>query len=428
MRIATWGLVVAWMNRYGTAGGLALLVAARAWASVAVHSALSAGQVIVPLRVTAEQAKSVQLAAGWTAWQVAVFGSATALGLSLIASGSVGADWIIVMLVCVAQGFRNAGDVGGGLLQRWNKLWLDNLLQIGGEVMWVLLAGVLVINLQSGIPLSPLDMALPMVVAAGLSMAGRWQLSGVSAALMAGKQVTAEVRRGAAELATDIRRRGVPVTVGNMSALLFAPLTTLLIGWLLEKGQGDRALAAYAPLLLIDGGLGLVAAGIGQALFPRLAAAVRGNEAGGDEARYRRLRLSGVIGVTLAVGVLAAGVWLASPFLLPIWLKVVDPATLSALPIVLIHSTVGAGVAVTNTCLIAQNRGRLAAVIGLTSGMISGIGVAIALKMGAGVGSDMPVDLLRSVAWVSLLAVAVRAVASFVASAPRPQSVLTTVQ
>ncbi|MFT3788690.1 MAG: MATE family efflux transporter [Tepidisphaeraceae bacterium] len=304
----------------------------------------------------------------------------------------------IGLLALIAMGWiaRSVSDIRGGWLQHGGRLALDNSLVIIAEVVWVLTVLVFV-GAEQLRGAGRIDQSI--IVRIGLA----YLLSG---ALLIAMRATAllrvEARRSPAPIdptiprdAAKLVRAGCTITLGSLADYLYGPVSMLIV----TAALGSASSAGYGVALFFDSVLLLLVAGVAGPMLPRIAAASSAH----DFTRVRKL----YVNATLAcLGVLASAaivVWIASPWILTVWLKNPPDTVHTVLPIVLIHTVLGGTAGVGRAALIGIGRHRAYAVSALVGGLMN---VALAfvavyiLKLG-----------LPGVAWATVIAVGLRCAA-----------------
>jgi O-antigen/teichoic acid export membrane protein len=242
---------------------------------------------------------------------------------------------------------RLASDPASALLQVRGRLAGDNALLAGAEFGWM------VSTVVGGATLPAVGVSF--MIAGGLLLLTRsWWAYLLSGVLLPTKHPI----RG--EIVRALLGFGAIVTLAQVADFLYAPTDYILIDRLL----GPISIAAYAPAVQIDGGLLLLAMALASVVLPRAAMAHAAN----DRAALRRYYLQGTAVSAALLTVVAALIWLISPWLLFAWLGNPMILTRAILPLVLINGVIGGSSAVGRSILLGAGRVRALATAALASG------------------------------------------------------------
>lgn len=245
---------------------------------------------------------------------------------------------VVAAFVGAGTVFRLIGDAPGAILQTSGRIALDNILGAAGELFWVLLSVLYLRVDQSidGIAAAYMNSGLVLLVC-------RWVIAGrIGGGLIPRRRL---IDRG---VFRQIFTFGLLIVVAQLADYLYAPTDYILINRLIDA----RAVAAYAPLVQIDGGLLVLVTALAAVLLPKTALA----HAGGNRAAVRAYYLRGTLFSFIILAAAAAVVWLFSGQILHLWLGHPMPETQAILPLVLIHTVIGGSSAVGRSILLATGR------------------------------------------------------------------------
>jgi O-antigen/teichoic acid export membrane protein len=295
---------------------------------------------------------------------------------------------------------RLVTEPASAVLQARGRLWLDNLILIGGEIAFVLLATR---TLRWGQAAAYVDswswFGANNFGTTFLGIADAFLVSGIGiylarvlvARLLLGfdlRPLLIYRRRTLLTIATGV----VTISVGQFADFLYAPANILVINTLISPSD----VARYAPALQIDAGLLLLVSAVSTVMLPRAMSAW----ARGQHESLRRAYVQSTLAClfVLATAALLVGV-LIEP-ILKLWLGAVPSDTPTITRLVLIHTVIGGTAGVGRAVLLGMGRFKAYTLSALIGG-IANVGLAVvfvlALKLG-----------LRGIAYATIIAVTAR--------------------
>jgi O-antigen/teichoic acid export membrane protein len=249
---------------------------------------------------------------------------------------------------------RLISDAPAAVLQTAGAIALDNLLVILSEVAWV--AGTLVAygasnsndfilaSTSASYAASGLMLLLARVVCAGRLLPFNWPELGL---------LDRTIMR-------TLLGTGSLVALAQFADFLYAPVDYILINRLISA----EAVAAYAPVVQVNGGLLLLVGALSAVMLPRAAVA----HAAGDAGALRRYYLRGTLAAAGMLAAASVAVWLLAPRIFTLWLGDPLPAAQAVLPLVLLHTVLGGSGGVGRSILLAAGKAKPYAAAVLTAG------------------------------------------------------------
>ena len=274
-----------------------------------------------------------------------------------------------VFLLGVGVILRAAGDAGGGGSQGVGWLAADQAVVTLGELLWVI-AGVGL--LLVGGPLFLDDVGSAYAVSGAVACGGRWLMALIvtGGAGAFGRWLSNEIRGrsrprlvGLSSLWRRLLWTGSLVTVAGLADYLYAPIDYVVLNAMVDP----LAPAVYAPAVQVDAAVLILTTAVATVALPnaaRLHAA--GDHAGVWRAYVRGSLLAG--GVALAAAVPA---WLLAPWAFEAWLGEPQPATVTILPLVLVHTVLGSAAGVGRAVLVGVGRAGQYALLVLAGGVVN---------------------------------------------------------
>ncbi len=269
-------------------------------------------------------------------------------------------DHIIVQFVfAMAFGVacRLASDTAGAVIQVRGYIWIDNLLIVLGEALWIFFIWLtldryelryseLLVCVGSSYALSGLAMGFARLVTAAITNGPFRALGKISSAKL-----------------IPLLSYGTTVMIGQVADFLYAPTNFILINLLM----GATTTATYLPAIQIDAGLLLLVSALATVLLPRAAVA----HAADDRRSLRQYYLRGTLTSFALLATAAVMIWLLSPFIFRLWLGDDMPATRAILPLVLIHTVAGGSAMVGRSILIGTGRAKAFTIAVLIAGVLN---------------------------------------------------------
>lgn len=248
----------------------------------------------------------------------------------------------VIIAMSIGTILRLCSDPSGAMLQTRGSIWIDNLILMAGEILWVGFTWIGFVNnshsidilnhVSTGFVYSSFVLFLLRLFVAG---------SGILFDAIRRENVRTSVM-------LNLLRYGTVLTIAQLADFLYAPTDFLLISWLLNPAvAGD-----YTPAVQIDAGLLLLVTGLASVLLPKAAIA----HARGDRSLLRKYYLRGTVASLITLLVSGYAVWLASPWVFKFWFRDAMPATQAILPLVLVHTIVGGSSAVGRSILLAMGK------------------------------------------------------------------------
>lgn len=248
------------------------------------------------------------------------------------------APWAALM-VGLAMLVRLMSDVPGGYLQATGRITLDNLLLMGGDILWVIIAWILIRTGSTPLIGASVAFCLAYTVLS---------ISRFTTAAMAGAPIFAPLSQVNRPSARQMLAFGAILTISQLSDFLYAPTDSILINWYLTPKHTND----YTIAIQLDGGMLLITAAIFNVLYPRAAHAV----ALRDAHLLRRYYIRGTILTTAMLIVASAALIWVAPYLLPLWLGTDAPGARDILPLVLLSTIIGGSSAPCRAILLAAGK------------------------------------------------------------------------
>lgn len=264
---------------------------------------------------------------------------------------------IVVEGIGIGIVLRLASDVSGAVLQGRNRITLDNLILVGGDLLWITAAAVCVALPYPG----PKKLALvswSYALSGGAVFYRRYRAAGQETGVQFPRRRLLDPG-----MARSLVGFGLLVVVAQLADYLYTPTDYILIDRLLSPID----IASYAPAVQIESGLLLLVTGLSAVLLPKAALA----HAAGSRQTVRRYYVRGTLASTAMLVVASFGVWLVSPMLLKFWLGDPMPGTQAILPIVLACTMFGGSSTVGRSILLAVGKVRPFAVSVLIAGIVN---------------------------------------------------------
>ena len=262
----------------------------------------------------------------------------------------------LILFFGIGDALRVLSEPQGAILQTEDRISIDNLILIGGEIAWAALS-ILQLPHTAHPDIVPVAMSFAItsfaVWIARLALATDW------------RRPDWFTQTARFSVMLSLLSFGIFVLVSQLSDFLYAPTDMILINRLLSPAD----LAAYAPAIQIDAGLLLLMTGLAAVLLPKAALA----HAAGDRAAVRRYYLRGTILGGGFLTFMSVGAYLISHALLRAWLKHPMPQTRAILPLVLVNTVIGGSSAVGRSILLGMGRVRtfsLAVIIAAVTNVI----------------------------------------------------------
>ena len=247
----------------------------------------------------------------------------------------------LILFFGIGDALRVLSEPQGAILQTSDRIALDNLILIGGEIAWACLS-------MFHLPHTNHPSVVPIAVSFAITSLLVWLVRLLIATDWRRGEWFFESSRMAVIL--GLLSFGIFVLVSQLSDFLYAPTDMILINRLLAPAD----LAAYAPAIQIDAGLLMLMTGLAAVLLPKAALA----HAAGDRAAVRRYYLRGTFIGGGFLAFMAIGAYLISHPLLRAWLRHPMPQTRMILPLVLVNTVIGGSSAVGRSILLGMGRVR----------------------------------------------------------------------
>ncbi len=265
----------------------------------------------------------------------------------------------------IALLFRLWSEPSSAILQLRNRLGLDNLVQIAGEVIWIVLCLLAAVNY-------PVHRSYGGLFA---GIASLYLLVSV-AVLCVRRFLAAQTLGFCFEPFLDLRwstlktlvAGSTVISLGQFADFLYAPANILLINTFVHPS----AVARYAPALQIDAGLLLLVGAVSSVMLPRAMAAW----ARGDRELLRSVYLRSTLACLLVLIGAAVFVGALIERILNLWLGTVPPDAPMITRLVLIHTVVGGTAGVGRAVLLGMGRFKAYTISALLGGIAN---VALAL-------------------------------------------------
>jgi len=260
-------------------------------------------------------------------------------GLFVIPTGMLGNN-VEPLVFCTGLGlvFRLLSDAFGARLQVEGSIWIDNVILICGDVLFVVL--VILFSRDK-------DWLLAHVGLAFLLSSTALLIARVFAGTLF-TYIDPRLGRFNSSIASFLITFGTILTLANVADFLYAPTDFILINNLINPATAG----IYSPAVQIDAALLLLVTGLASVIFPRAAVA----HAGGNLQTLRTYYVRGTI-ASLGLLLLAGGVvYFASPFIFQLWLRNPMTTTQAILPLVLVHTIVGGSSGVGRSILLAMGK------------------------------------------------------------------------
>lgn len=366
VRVMAWVAVTAAAFRAGGEAVVGVIIAARAWAQLAMY--LPPAFNVAALRVlTVPQAseatpQSTQGAIDYASKPAVVHAShplagvflarlrltlyAAAVAVALLIPAVLGipslfdADLVLALALFTAGSLiRLQGEVASAALQARGRLALDNVLNLLADLLWI--GFVLLLASEPTIFVAGASMmyALCQLLLTGArQMAMFLSVEGSLRAMLFRRHASTETMH---ETLGDVRR----IYASSLADFLYAPAGLILASLLL----GEASAGEYGIALQIDAALLLLVTGISATLMPRLTHAWNT----GDRAAVRSLYIRWSLISLALLGSAATVIALASDWLLSLWLGDAPEGVARILPWVLLHTVIGGAAGVGRAVLLA---------------------------------------------------------------------------
>lgn len=361
VKIASWAAVSALVYRLLHADDLATVALTRATVGILAYAALGLLPALVHRLAQAQVDPLDQCRAYSNGLVAAVMAAVVGSLLSLVYAGffpelhqvnlTPTAQTSSVRWLVATMGWgtvvRLASEPSGAVLQTQGRLTMDNLLLAAGELAWVLFsaAGIALLHNVSAIGWAYLASGFVVFFA---------RTSGAMTRLRPQYWLAS---------AGEIRRLivyGMWVVAGQLADFLYAPAAYIVINAFLPVSD----LTAYVPAVQIDSALLALAGAVATVILPRVAMA----QAAGQTRRVRWYFVTGTAASVGLLAVLAVLTWAGSPLILRLWLGQDIPATRQILPLVLIHTVIGASSVVGRAILLGMGKARAFSLAALVAG------------------------------------------------------------
>ena len=178
----------------------------------------------------------------------------------------------LILFFGIGDALRVLSEPQGAILQTSDRIALDNLILIGGEIAWACLS-------MFHLPHTNHPSVVPIAVSFAITSLLVWLVRLLIATDWRRGEWFFESSRTAVIL--GLLSFGIFVLVSQLSDFLYAPTDMILINRLLAPAD----LAAYAPAIQIDAGLLMLMTGLAAVLLPKAALA----HAAGDRAAVATL-------------------------------------------------------------------------------------------------------------------------------------------
>ncbi len=355
-----WIVVTAAVFRIAGKQAFALLAIVQSTVGILEYAAIGLSPAII--RLTAEAMRESPGTSNRSSAVQAVYANGFAMSLLTAIGGGIfllGFLWLfqssqtnvdsrgvaseLVLLLGIATLIRLISDAPAAALQTSGKIFLDNLLLTGHEIIW-----------GAGTAISLLNLGLPWQRATGGAL-----ICGSLFLLMARGVLSHRYGSGLfdqwwkrfnAKLVRRLLIFGAMVVAAQMADYLYAPTDNLLILNLINQAT----VAIYTPAVQIDGGALLLVGALASVLLPRTALAY----ASGDLRLIRSYYIRGTLATFLLLLAAAPVLWFIAPYFFQLWLGNPMAATCAILPMMLIHTVVGGSSAVGRSILLAIGKVR----------------------------------------------------------------------
>lgn len=366
VRVLAWVVVTAAAFRAGGEALVGVIIAARAWAQLAMY--LPPALNVAALRVLSipqageAMPHSPQGAIDYASRPAIVQAShplagvfrarlrltlyASVLAVALLIPAVVGLPILIdpdvllaLALFTAGSLIRLQGEVASAALQARGQLALDNVLNLLADLLWI--GFVLLLADEPALFVAGAAM---MYALSQLLLTGSRQLAmylfveGSLRAMLFRRHASVETMR---ETLADVRR----IYASSLADFLYAPAGLILASLLL----GEASAGEYGIALQIDAALLLLVTGISATLMPRLTHAWNA----GDRAAVRSLYIHWSLNSLVVLGSAAIVIALASDLLLALWLGDAPRGVVRILPWVLLHTVIGGAAGVGRAVLLA---------------------------------------------------------------------------
>lgn len=263
---------------------------------------------------------------------------------------------------------RLSCEPAGALLQQSRRLWLDNVIQIIGELLWV---GLIVLDTNS-----TKSLARQVGDACAFSGALVFALR-LLAAVSFGRRTESEARLFRFSLMRRIAAACALVSLGHVADFLYAPFNLLLIG----RALSPTEVLAYGPLLQIDSALLLLVTALANVVLPRAIMSAGRS----DHLALRRLYVRASLASVLLLLSGALTIYTLREIILTRWLGTVPAQSLHILPFVLIHTVIGGTAGVGRAVLLGMGHFKaytLSALLGGIANVALALIFALVLNLG----------------------------------------------
>jgi O-antigen/teichoic acid export membrane protein len=378
MRLGAWFVICVLVYRFFSRSEFAMFVLIEATLGLLDYAALGLGPSIIHAMA---QARGGNAAAGHEAAHrvysngmiMAVASSGIAVGLVIAYSlnlshlhripedANLHSLRTLALALGLASVVRFPSDVFGAVLQVSGRIWIDNLLLSGAELISAV--GVSIVCIRR---LGLTSIGLVILLSGLALMIARAMFTRRRSAILPDPRLLAR------QTFLQLLMFGLSVVTGQLADFFYAPLQYILINLML----GPIDLAVFAPAEKITSGAVVLVAAFSNVLLPRAALAHAAE--GRQSVRRlfgRSLLLSGTVAVAF-IGVL----WLATPLVLGIWQSQPMPQTRALLPGMLLAAIFGGVGAVGRSILIAINRVKAYSASVLIAGLANAILCFVFLK------------------------------------------------
>lgn len=279
---------------------------------------------------------------------------------------------------------RLISEPASAMLQSRNRLWVDNVAQIGCELVWVLT-----------LPLCIRFLYRDTLYNIGVSY---WAVSALLTIvrLLAVRDLFATELTGVWKInrawISPLLYSGAILCVGQFADFLYAPANILLIDRLVDP----LAVARYAPALQIDAGLLLLVSAVSTVMLPRAMSAW----ARGERALLRRAYIHSTLACLLVLATAAFVVGMLIEPILKLWLGTVPEQTPTITRLVLIHTVIGGTAGIGRSVLLGMGRFKAYTLSALLGG-VANVGLALLFVLVLGWG-------LKGIVLATVIAVTAR--------------------
>jgi O-antigen/teichoic acid export membrane protein len=243
---------------------------------------------------------------------------------------------------------RLLSEPAGAMLVVGGRLWIDNLLQLAGELAFVV--GVALLLTSGNIEV----VGLAFFTGQAILLVGRL----FCAHVVTRQDVFKTVPFAALAIGTGL------VFVSFLADFLYAPANQILIN---RIRMNARELADYALVLQVDAAILLLVSALSIVLLPRVSRAAASRD-------YTAIRRTYVVGSIVSLALLLIGAiaaWLVAPTVFRWWLGDDMPAARAILPFVLIHTVIGGTAGIGRAVLLGLGKFAAYTVSAVLGGLFS---------------------------------------------------------